>query len=346
MQIMTYSDVYHKVKNPEYLLDKRLEMVYLAQDIGILKTSKFYKCSRNTVKRWLRRYLVYGKSGLLDKSKKPHNSPKKLSSEDIEKIKEYTLKKKEGKKHINSKLIHKDLGIKTSYETVNKYVNEVLGKKKNRKRTKTNGGSTDFKKDLKPFELVQVDVKYLTDIDNLRSYFKFNNLVKYELTFRDVATGLAVVAYADEKSVTNSELFLKKVIEPFLRSIRGLDLKSVRFQTDNGTEFTNKKIKTYVKDEAKTSIFTEFIKEHFKDHKTIIPGHCTAQSEVESFHWTIERDCLAWEDITDNESLIYYVSKFMKEYNSRKRFKRDYSPLEKVEEYFNCKVELPEVVIL
>lgn len=346
MQIMTYSDVYYKVKNPDYLIEKRLEMIHLAQDIGILKTSKFYKCSRNTVKRWLRRYLTLGKVGLLDMSRKPHTSPRKLSSEDINKIKEYTLKKKEGKKYINSRRIHKDLNINTSYETVNKYVNEVLGKKKNRKRIKTNGGSTDFKKDLKPFELVQVDVKYLTDIDNLRSYFKYNNLVKYELTFRDVATGFSVVAYADEKSVTNSELFLKKVIEPFLRSISGLDLKSIRFQTDNGTEFTNKKIKTYVKDYAKTSIFTDFINKHFKDHKTIIPGHCTAQSEVESFHWTIERECLAWEDITDNESLIYYVSKFMKEYNNKKRFKRDYSPVEKIESYFNCKVELPEVVIL
>lgn len=117
-------------------------------------------------------------------------------------------------------------------------------------------------------------------------------------------------------------------------------------QTDNGSENTNRKRKGPYTGMNKVSTFTEFITDNYKQHRLIIPGHCTAQSDVESFHWTIERECLAWDDIVDNKTLCEYVDKYLNEYNNRKRWKRDFSPVEKIEEYFNCKIEVPKVVIL
>ena len=238
-----------------------------------------------------------------------------------------------------------------SYETINKYVNLALKGKKNLARIKGNGGSVEFKQYLRPFQIIQVDIKYLTDINSLKSYFVSNKCIKnglkckYQITARDVCSGFPIVAYCDEKSLTNTTLFLENVLHPFLKQIPYLDLKSIKIQTDNGKEFTNKDVKTYR--EPKTSLFTIFINDNYKKHKLIIPGHCKAQSEVESFHWSIERDCLAREDITDDNSLIQKVTEYWNWYINKKRYNCDYTPLEKINSFYSLKdVSLPYPVIL
>lgn len=351
MKVFCYYDIYINCKNIEYIVDKREEMVKTSFEMGIYKTAKFYCTTRNTIKRWRSRYLEGGRANLYDLDKTPLNSPKKTSFDIIDKIDNLVKQKKDKKHFITSTKILKSLGLEDliSYGTCNRYVNKSLGKKAKRKRVKTNGGNLEWKTDLKPFERIQIDVKYLTDIPSLKPYFKKGNdrqLARYEFTFKDVATGAAGVAFASEKSVANSERFLEKVLYKFLSTIEGLDLKNVKIQTDNGCENTNRKRKGPYVGNNKKSIFTIFIENNFKEHITIIPGHCTAQSEVESFHWTIERECLAWDDITDNESLLYYTNNFLEEYNNRNRFKRDYTPKQKIEEFFNQKIELPKAIIL
>lgn len=348
MHFCSYSEIYFNCKNPGFIMDKREEMVKLSNEIGINKTAKFYKTSRNTIKRWRRRYLSGGRDNLADLSKRPKNMPKTAPKEVIDKINKLVTDKKVKKHRVTSAKVYRTLKLEkqVSYVTCNKYVSKALGKKKKRKITKTNGGDTSWKNNLSPFEKIQVDVKYLTDIESLKPYFKDNCLPKYEFTFRDVSSGLAIVAYGSEKSVTNTHIFFKNVIDPFLKSIPGLDLKKVSFQTDNGSENTNRKRKGPVYTDLKKSIVTQFIEEHYKDHKTIIPGHCTAQSDVESFHNVIERECLAWDEIVDQESLLYYTDAFLSWFNNKIRFKKDYTPVGKIERYFNCKVTIPKAVIL
>lgn len=107
-----------------------------------------------------------------------------------------------------------------------------------------------------------------------------------------------------------------------------------------------KKIKTNGSS-PKTSIFTSFCNLYFKGHKTNIPGHCTADSEVESFHWSIERDCLGWEDIVNNETLLFYVNKYIKLYNKSIIKRREYSPLCKISEYYKISFNnIPKAIIL
>ncbi len=348
MKFISYNEVVKNSNNKEYIVDFREEIVKDCMENGVNRTAKFYRMSRNTVKRWRGRYLAKGRAGLYDKSKKPHNSPKKLSNEIISKIKELANSKNKRKCQIKSTKIYRSLNLEDSisYVTCNKYVKEAIGKKKKRKDSKTNGGDISWKKDLKPFERVQVDVKYLTDIDSLKPYFKEKNLAKYEFTFRDIATGFAFVSYAYEKSVTNSKIFFEKVVHKFFKSIPSIKLKEINIQTDNGSENTNRKRHGAYVGVMKKSIVTEFIEENYREHKTIIPGHCTAQSDVESFHNVIERECLGWDDIIDNDSLLFYTNKFLKEFNNKKRWKCNYTPIEKLEEYFGNKIEIPEAIIL
>lgn len=332
----SYQEMYYSVNNMSIIVDKRLEMVHMAHEIGYKPTARFYKTDRNTVRKWCRRYALEGIDGLKDKSKKPLTSPNRMKQKDIDKITKVTVEAKEKKKRITVNNVRRKTKIRKYHDvSINRYIKKAIGNIKNPKKKVTNGKSTSFKQFLKPFEIIQVDIKYLTDIDNLKPYFSNDNdrsLPKYQITARDVLTGFPIVSYCYEKNAYNTKLFLEKVLLPFLNQFKYLNLKSIIIQTDNGTEFTNKYINTKSGKEAKDTIFTMFVNEKFKRHRTNIPGHCTANSEVENFHWNIERDCLDWEDIVDTKSLLKYVDEYINVYVRTKISKKNYSPYQKVKE--------------
>lgn len=351
----SYQEMYMSIDNEKMLIDKRLEMVRFANEESIKKAAKIYSCSKNTVKKWCRRYATYGVKGLVDHSRKPKHSPKRIAQEDIDKITEVTKNAKEAKKYITVKNVRKKSKItKYSDETINRYINKAVGKKKNRKHTCSTGGDVSWKKKLLPWQLIQVDIKYLTDIDNLKPYFAnekngFKGIkAKYQITARDVSTGASIVAYCEEQSVTYTKKFLEEIIHPFLKQFKGLNLKEITIQTDNGSHFTNRYMKTKGQEPEK-SVFTIFVEDKFKKHRMNIPGHCTADSEVESFHWSIERDCLAWDDIVDDETLIKYTTLYMKEYLHTEIKTRKYSPIDKIKETYeidNIIYPMPQILAL
>lgn len=264
-----------------------------------------------------------------------------MKQEDIDIITEVSKKAKEKKKHITVRNVRKSTGVKDySDGTINRYINKAIGKKRNRKHNPSKGGDVSWKKKLLPWQLIQIDIKYLTDINNLKPYFAkekngFKGIrCKYQITARDVCTGSAIVSYCEEKSVTYTKMFLENVLYPFLKQFKGLDLKTITIQTDNGKENTNRLTKTQGKEPEK-SAFTLFVEDKFKKHKINIPGSPTYDSDVESFHWSIERDCLAWDDIVDDETLIKYTTEYMKEYLHTEIKIRGYSPIEKIKETYD-----------
>ena len=170
--------------------------------------------------------------------------------------------------------------------------------------------------------------------------------MKYQITARDLATGLPIVAYCNEKSVIYTKMFLENVFYEFLKQFKYLNLKEIKVQTDNGLEFTNKYIQTKGKEPEKSS-FTLFIEKHLKKHKTNPPACPTWDSDVESFHWSIERDCLAWDDIVDNETLIKYTTKYIERYINAEIKTRGYSPLDKIKTALEIeKINIPKPQLL
>ena len=346
----SYKDMYDSIDNEKILMDKRLELVRYANDNGVKVAARFYKCSKNTIKKWCRRYAIYGYAGLKDKSRRPIHSPKRIPDDDIIKIKETCDYAKEKGKYITVNNVRKRTGINDySDVTMNRYINEACGKRKNLKHTQPKGGDVSWKQHLKPFQLWQVDIKYLTDINNLKPYFKKDSdrsLAKYQITARDVATGFPIVAYCNEKSATYTKMFLENILYKFLKQFDGIDLKSITIQTDNGKEFTNKYTKTNGKSPKETN-FTLYVYCKFKKHKTNPPGSPTYDSDVESFHWSIERDCLAWDDIVDNESLIKYTTEYITNYINTEIKTRGYSPLDKIKTAYEIdNIQFPKPQLL
>ena len=64
----SYQEMYMNIDNEKLLIEKRLEMVRFVYENGIKKATRFYNCTKNTIKKWCRRYAVYGLKGLIDKS--------------------------------------------------------------------------------------------------------------------------------------------------------------------------------------------------------------------------------------------------------------------------------------
>lgn len=345
----SYQEMYYAVKDMDFIVRKRLDMVHMAHECGLKATARFYSTDRNTVRKWFRRYQVEGINGLRDKNKRPLNFPKRIPQKDIDLIKDTCLWAIEKGKYITVKNIRKKTKIKKySDVTINRYIKKaILNSKRKQKKDKSTGGSVIFKEFLKPFEIIQIDIKYLTDIDNLKPYFQNQNLAKYQITARDVCTGFPLVAYCYEKSSDYTMMFLEKVLVPFLKQFKYIDFRNIIIQTDNGKEFTNKYTRTKDGHEACDTKFTIFIAKRFKKHRTNIPGHCTQNSEVESFHWNIERDCLAWDDIYNNKSLLKCVDEYINMYVHSKIEGRGYSPYNKIKETLKVKsFKVPKTQLL
>lgn len=343
----SYQEMYYASKSMEFIVRKRLDMVHMALEIGYKATARYYNTDRNTVRKWVRRYQSEGIKGLRDRNKKPLNSPNKIKQCDIDKIFEVCKWAIEKEKYITVKNIRKKTKIKNySDVTIARYIKKAITKPK-KKSDKTTGASVLFKEFLKPFEIIQIDIKYLTDIPNLHPYFETQNLAKYQITARDVYTGFPIVAYCHDKSVYMTTKFLEEVLTPFLKQFKYLDFRDIIIQTDNGTEFTNKYIRTKDGHEASDTSFTIFIAKRFKKHRTNIPGHCTSNSEVESFHWSIERDCLAWDDIYNNKSLLKCVEEYINTYIHTKLSTRGFSPYQKIKETLKVKTfKVPKPILL
>ena len=343
----SYQEMYYASKSMEFIVRKRLDMVHMAMDVGYKATARYYNTERNTIRKWVHRYQTEGIKGLRDRNKRPINSPSRIDQSDIDKIIDSCHWAIEKGKYITVKNIRKKTKIYNySDVTINRYIRKAI-KHQKKKSDKTNGGSVLFKEFLKPFEIIQIDIKYLTDIDNLHPYFETQNLAKYQITARDVCTGFPIVAYCHEKSVYFTTEFLEEVLSPFLKQFKYLNFRDIIIQTDNGTEFTNKYIRTKDGHEASDTSFTIYIAKRFKKHRTNIPGHCTGNSEVESFHWDIERDCLAWDDIYNNKSLLKCVESYINTYVHTTIPSRGYSPYNKIKETLKVKTfKVPKPILL
>jgi transposase len=71
---LTYFEVY-QMKGERFLL--RQKVVSCARDKGIKATAKAFGCSRNTVRKWLRRFETHGPAGLYDAPRS--GRPRKLN---------------------------------------------------------------------------------------------------------------------------------------------------------------------------------------------------------------------------------------------------------------------------
>jgi len=277
-------------KDPKFL---RLHIVQYAHEHSIKGTARCFKTSVKTVRKWLRRFngTLVSLSGA---SRAPHNSPGKLDSRAEQQI---ILCKKQ-LPSFSARRIKYEFNLPWSEKAIRRVCKEhCLLRKYRRKKSRTKYCLREVKKQWRFLQQITIDTKDLRDIPEYWIGLKSRKLPAYQYTARDVTTGLLFLGFARERSLPCANIFAQRIIKHL--KLCGLDLSQTTWQSDNGSEFIGSW------QAKKDSIFTKTIQSvRGQTHRTIPPGQCRLQADVETVHSLMEDEFYRLETFIDQGDFI------------------------------------------
>ena len=274
-------------KDKPYRFALRRQMVLDAKEHGIKATARRWKCARNTVRRWIRRHADEGISGLKERSHAPHRCPHKTPQAVEEQV--LDCRKRSG---FGAKRLKMEFALPCGVEAIGRILRQRhLTRKPRTKRQKKNDLRA-VKALLRPFERVQIDVKYLRDIPQYLPQMRSRHLPRYQYTIRDVRTGLQYLAFGEDLSMSHATVAVARFLGHL--KAQGVPLSHVTIQTDNGSEFDGPT------EHPRSFGFTHTVEKLAGASHRFIPPSCpNANAEVESAHQLIESEFYDREDFKD-----------------------------------------------
>ena len=304
MKPLTYFEQIRKMPNKADKFDLRLRIVKHAIAYGVKPTATVFDTTAKTVRKWLRRYQQERLAGLHELPRIPLHCPHKTSSALERKIvnlrKDYPFM---GAKRL--KYMH---NLSCSHEAIRRILHEYGLIKKRRKKHKRKKDLSKIKKKWKLFGQFSVDTKDLKDIPHYWPQMKLMSLPKYQFSAREVRSGLMFLAFAKQKTAVNACMFAR-ILCGHLRSC-GIDMKKVKFQTDNGSEF----IGCFRQDRTRDG-FERIIEGFGSTHKRIPPRAWSYNSDVETVHRTIEDEFYDLENFESIKDFHQRVASYQAWYN-------------------------------
>jgi len=187
----------------------------------------------------------------------------------------------------------------------------------------------------KPFEIVQVDLKYIRDHKALTReqiiHLDLYNIPNYQWSALDVNSRFKLIAYSREKSWTNGLCWYLWVIS-WLRS-HGVK-SSIVFTVDNGEEFGGK---SWLKVRELRKLISGFGCRLIQNHK----GHCEENAHLERSHRTDDDEFYIPRamKIKSDADLLDEALGYIYYYNNL----REHSSLEFKTPFSYLKAQLPEI---
>jgi len=209
---------------------QRLKVITWHQqhDANISLTARHFGLSRQTVRRWLKRFKLQGAIGLNNHSSRPKRLRQPTtSSEIVSAVIKVRQANPTWSKYKIEAYLRDNEGIRVSCSTVGRILKRrnLISPKVSRKRIKAAlHPRMRYPRDLvikRPGDLIQIDTKYLTGIAGIKLY---------QFTAIDVLTKLRVLHVSTLLSSKQGEKFLGRCIKEFPFEIQAI-------QTDNGSEF-------------------------------------------------------------------------------------------------------------
>ena len=286
---------------------------------GVGAAAREMKTSRLTVRKWLRRFEALGLRGLQEQSRARKTQPRKIPRTLEAKIVELRKKYRWGALRLKVQC-----GLPCSPGAIYRVIRQAGLIQKRIPKWKRKRDLREQKKRLAPFEKVQVDVKDLSDIPEYWPAPPGERIPRYEYTARDVRTGGAFVAYAYANDGTSAAAFAS-YLTGHLENY-GVELGDLRIQTDNGSEF----IGSVTKKDPRPSPFQEALQAAGVRHERIPPARSTWNSDVESFHRTVEDELYSVERLRSLPELLGRSYTYQLFYNHfrKNRWREDQSPRE------------------
>jgi len=286
---ITYYTMSRNSKDPKYL---RFEIARYAKESGIKPAARMFQTTVKTVKKWLFRWVPGTLQGLEEMSRAPKNPCKRIPDDQRKRV----IQLKKQLRGWGAERIKRMYQLAISEKAIRKIWRQEGLLKKKRRKHKTKNDLRKVKAAWGLFKQTDFDTKDLIDIPELWPQIQHLRLPLVQYTAREVVSGLQFLGYAQERSLTYSNIFVEQIIAHLKEC--GVKLEGCRFQSDNGSEFVGSW-------QAKQdSIFTKTVEAtEGLTHTTIPPGAHTWQSDVETVHRLIEDE-------------FYEVEKF----NSRNNF--------------------------
>ena len=333
MSVYEYYIVLKAMKTKADKFDLRLKMVRYAITNGVKPAANAFGTTPKTVRKWLTRFRQEHLAGLNELPRIPLNCPHKTSAVMEKKVvrlrKEYPF--------MGAKTLKREHGLSCSHEAIRRILNEHGLVKKRRKKHKRKKDLRAVKRHWKLFGQLTIDTKDLKDIPHYWPQMKNMKLPKYQFTAREVRSGLMLLGYANEKTAYNACLFAQ-ILCGHIKDC-GIDIKGMKIQTDNGSEF----IGCYRDDRTRDGI--EKVAAGFGAvHKRIPIRAWSYNSDVETVHATIENEFFDLENFGNIKDFHSRVASYQAWYNtvrvnSHKDFK---SPRQIIE---NLRPKTPEELV-
>jgi len=207
---------------PKTIKEERLRWILPIhrRKIKLVDVAKVSPHSQRTLERWLAAYREHGEQGLAPKSTRPKSNPHETPIRIKEEVIQLRKQTNECAKVLKWKLESK--GININERTVGKIIKcEGLTRKYRIRKIKYKY----VKIELKPGELMEIDVKYVPKT--------INGLRYYQFTAIDCATRWRYLKIYPDIGNSSAIEFLKEVIKKASFKIQAI-------KTDNGSCFTNR----------------------------------------------------------------------------------------------------------
>jgi len=320
MNSITYSEVIKDADNPFNL---RLKIVRYALEYGIKSAAREFSCSRNTVRKWLRRYQKDGLDGIRNKSRKPLVSPNKIPPDE----EQYIVDLRDRLVKISPLRMKYEFDVNRAVTTIYRVIKQKCKTPPKWKKHKKKNDLRQQKAKLRVFEKIQIDTKDLCDIPNYWAYMKLLKLPRYQFTARDVKSGALFFAYGHSKGGVNASTFCAYLLEHLKK--HGIDISKIGIQTDNDGAFVGNW-------RANSSApFKYIVEEIYKAvHNRIPPSSPTYNSDVETSHARIEEEFYDIEEMPTKKVLLNKALTYQIYFNLVRpnRYRNLKSPLKIIEE--------------
>ncbi len=288
----SYSNVMEG-KDKESRFQHRLRMVRHAQAHGIRVTERVFRCSRNTVRKWLRRYEAEGVKGLEERSRAPHRIPHKTSPAEEAKV----VAARQQVPNYGPDRLKEWFDLEPSPNTIGRILKDRGLTKPKRKKRHKQADLRAVKAQYPALTHLQMDVKYLWDIPQYWPQMQALGLPKYEYTIRDTKSGAVFLGFGHQVTVTYASLLIQRCLNHLERY--GIAADRVTVQTDRGSEFSGGQRR------KRDFGFVHVVEQEAgAEHLYTPPRWPNANADVEALHRIIEEELFDLEVYRDLEDFL------------------------------------------
>ncbi len=286
-----YFDLLREMKQNIY--NHRLRLVESAKQRGIKPTARLFATTVPTVRKWLRRFLQHGPSGLVEHSRARHHQHLKTSAT----LEAQLVELRKTLHRFGARRLIREFDLPIGHAALERIWREHGLMEKRRRKYRRKQDLAQIKASWALFQQISADTKDLDDIPHywLQAQRLYLPVIQY--TARDVRSGLLFWAFAQQRSASASAVFASRIQQHLDRY--GVSLRDLVWQTDNGGEFKGD--------------FPKALGD--SQHVRIPPAAHTYQSDVETVHRLEEDEFFDLENFASRGDFLAKVHTYQLYFN-------------------------------